>query len=333
MLEKPNLPDVALQAALLAEYGLAAQVEFLPLGADAGSAVYRAVTGSGTSWFVKLRQFPFDELAVRLPRFLCEQGVPHILPPRPTQAGRLWVALDDFALIVYPFIEGRDGYEQALSLAGWMAFGAAVRAIHSLALPGWLTARLERETYTPHWRDMLAAALAGLETAPPADALAAEMADLLRPRREELLRLAARAQQLAHRLQRHPDESVLCHTDLHPGNLLIEPDGNFFIVDWDAPLLALKERDLMFIAGGQGFIGLSPEQETAWFYAGYGETAIHADALAYYRAERVIQDVALFCADVLQGVASGADRAQSLHYIKSTFRPGGALEAAEKTLF
>lgn len=327
MLEKPNLPDAALQAALLAEYGLATQVEFLPLGADAGSAVYRAVTEAGTAWFVKLRRAPFDELAVRLPHFLYEQGIPHILPPRPTQSGRLWAALDDFALIVYPFIEGRDGYEQALSPAGWMAFGAAVKAIHNLALPGWLTARLERETYTPRWRDMLAAALAGLETTPPADALAAELADFLRPRREELLRLAARAQQLADRLQRHPDEPVLCHTDLHPGNLLIEPDGNFSIVDWDAPLLALKERDLMFMAGGQGFIGLSPEQETAWFYAGYGETAVHAEALAYYRAERVIQDLALFCADIFQGAASAADRPQSLRYLKSNFRPGGALEA------
>lgn len=46
-----------------ADYGMpAANLDFLPLGADANTAVYRAVTGQGTLCFVKLRSGSFDEL-------------------------------------------------------------------------------------------------------------------------------------------------------------------------------------------------------------------------------------------------------------------------------
>jgi hypothetical protein len=43
----------------------------------------------------------------------------------------------------------------------------------------------------------------------------------------------------------------LCHSDIHAGNILIDVNDDFYIVDWDNPILAPKEHDLMFIGGGQ----------------------------------------------------------------------------------
>ena len=45
----------------------------------------------------------------------------------------------------------------------------------------------------------------------------------------------------------------MCHKDIHGGNILIRTDGQppvLYILDWDDPILAPKERDLMFIGGG-----------------------------------------------------------------------------------
>jgi spectinomycin phosphotransferase len=36
----------------------------------------------------------------------------------------------------------------------------------------------------------------------------------------------------------------------HAGNVVVGADNELTIVDWDEPILAPKERDLMFIGGG-----------------------------------------------------------------------------------
>ncbi len=76
-------------------------------------------------------------------------------------------------------------------------------------------------------------------------------------------------------------ENALCHSDLHAGNVLSEPDGGFYIVDWDEPVLAPKERDLMFIGGGYWGDCQLPQAE-ALFYRGYGTTDVDLCALASY---------------------------------------------------
>jgi spectinomycin phosphotransferase len=83
-------------------------------------------------------------------------------------------------------------------------------------------------------------------------------------------------------------EYVLCHSDIHAGNILMEATGALYIVDWDNPILAPKERDLMSIGGGQ-FGNVHTAQEEALFYRGYGQTQIDPVALAYYRYERLFK--------------------------------------------
>ena len=72
----------------------------------------------------------------------------------------------------------------------------------------------------------------------------------MRAKRAEIDHLVRRAGELALALQARPLEFVLCHSDVHAWNLLISTDGELYIVDWDNPILAPKERDLMFIGGG-----------------------------------------------------------------------------------
>ena len=112
MLEKPDLPDDKIIACLQADYGLhVATIAFLPLGADLNTAVYRVTADDGTSYFLKLRSGVFDETSVALPKFLSDQGIAQVIAPLATSTGQLWANLDAFKVILYPFIEGRNGYE------------------------------------------------------------------------------------------------------------------------------------------------------------------------------------------------------------------------------
>jgi spectinomycin phosphotransferase len=50
--------------------------------------------------------------------------------------------------------------------------------------------------------------------------------------------------------------------------------------------------------------------------------------LAYYRYERIIEDIAIYCEELLLTDEGGEDREQSLRYLKSNFLPVGTIEIA-----
>lgn len=336
MLEKPDLPDKAIIACLQDKYGLpTVQVTFLPLGADPNTAVYRVVTGDGIPYFCKLRGGLFDELSVALPKFLSDQGIRQIIAPLTTTTGQLWANLDAFKVILYPFVEGHNGYEVELSDRQWGEFGAALKNIHTAQVPPALRKRIRQEKYTPKWREIVKTFLARVEDDAFSDALndpvAVKLAECLRIKRDEILDLVRRAEHLAQALRARPPELVLCHSDVHAGNVLIDAHGAFYIVDWDDPILAPKERDLMFVGGAQGFAGHTPQEEETLFYRGYGQTQIDPVALAYYRYERIVEDIAVYCKQLFLTDEGGEDREQSLRYLMANFLPDGTIEIAYRS--
>lgn len=327
MLEPLNISHTQLTSALESAYGLRVRrTDFLPLGADVDTAVYRVVAEDRSSYFVKLRRGAFNESSVTYPKYLHDQGVRHIIPALPVDNGELWTDVREFKLVLYPFVEGRDAYQVALSEQHWLAFGATLRRIHEVTPPASILRRLPREAYSDHWRATVKALLerggAGL------DPLAADMVGFLESKRDDILRLIGRTEDLAADLEAQQLELRMCHADLHAGNLLVGEDDGFYLVDWDTLLLAPKERDLMFI--GAGLMGghRPSDEERELFFKGYGETEASDLALAYFRFERIIQDIAAFGEELLSGEGGDEDRRQSLRYLKGNFLPNGTIDLA-----
>ena len=331
MLEKPDVSDEKLIFCLRDHYGLrATRIAFLPLGNDVHTAVYRVVADDAMPYFLKLRGGAFDETTVAIPRFLSDQGIAQILAPIATNAGQLWTRVDAFAVIVFPFVAGRNGFEAPLSERQWVALGVALRGMHTAAVPPSLGAQIPHEQYSPHWRDLVRTFQAQAEATMFADPVAAQLAAFLRARRDDISRIVARAEELGAALRARPPAHVLCHADIHGGNVLIGADGALSIVDWDTLTFAPKERDLMFV--GAGIFGVwNRAQEEAWFYQGYGLTAINTLALAYYRYERIVQDIAAYGEQLLLTDEGGADRAPALRYFLDQFLPNNVVAIAYRT--
>jgi spectinomycin phosphotransferase len=330
MLEKPDLDESALCAALRAAYELRADgIAFLPLGADVNTAVYRVVA-SGAPYFVKLRRGAFDEISVALPRYLHDVGIAQVMAPLPTLGGALWTTLQAFTVIVYPFVQGRNGYEMNLQERHWATLGAALQRLHTISLPAALAQRIPRETYSPQRRRAVQGHVERADGTAPVDDVAAQLLATLRSRRAEILGLVARADALAEELRARALPFVLCHADIHAGNILVGDDDVLYVVDWDAPIHAPVERDLMSIGADLGGGGHTAEQEETWFLRGYGPTQIDRRALAYYRYERIIADIAAYCEQLLVSDAGGEDRAQGLRYFTSNFAPGGTIAMARR---
>ena len=62
--------------------------------------------------------------------------------------------------------------------------------------------------------------------------------------------LVDRADRMGRELAAEPFPRVLCHTDLHTWNVLVDAGRRLWIVDWDEAVLAPPGRDLMFVVGG-----------------------------------------------------------------------------------
>jgi spectinomycin phosphotransferase len=239
--------------------------------------------------------------------------------------------LHEFSLIVYPFVEGKTAYEVVLSERQWADFGAALKRIHTTSIPPALSAQMQKESYAPEWRETCRRFVEWLDAETSDDPVAVELAAFLRSKRAVVLDLVERAEQLAAVMAARSLEFAVCHSDIHPGNLFVDAQGPLFIVDWDEPMLAPKERDLMFIGGGQGFMGHTAQTEERLFYRSYDPSKIDAIALAYYRYERIITDIAVACEQVFASQPGGQDRAQSLEYLKMSFWPDCAVDLAYRS--
>ncbi len=301
----------------------------LPIGADLNTAVYKAHTHEG-SFFVKLVKGARDGVSAAVIELLQIAGFQHIIAPVKTIDGRAICEVEGVSVSVYPFVEGVDGFSQALTDEQWRTLGQALRMLHEINIPDALRKQLRSETYSAHYREEVLALYARLPVMTVRDEVSQAFLASLGEYAAVIHRLITRAGELAERVKHMPAPFVLCHADIHAGNVLIDTHHSIYIVDWDAPMLAPKERDVMFIGGGVANVWNRPEEE-ALFYQGYGKTEINHAMLAYYRHERVVQDIAEFAEAIFSAELSNASKEEYYQYFIAMFAPDGVVDCALRT--
>ena len=330
MLEAPNLDTADIVAALRQHHDLdVASLEFLPIGNDVGSYVYRITTHGGVRYFLKARRAPMYEPSVVVPRYLQQHGIPQVVAPLPTQAGALWIPQQTFNLMLYPYIDARTGMDVGLTVAQWRELGSALRTLHTLDPPPHLRRIVAGEAFeAPYWVDEMRRLQSRIDAAQRRDAIDAEFAASWTQRSGQMYALMQRALALGRELLAAPRPFVLCHSDIHTANVLVEGGGALHIVDWDQPVFAPKERDLMFFGAGLGNLTGNAD-DSAFFYDGYGATTLDRTAFAYYRYAWVMQDWVACGAEVLLYDDLGAaTRRKSLRSFIDMFSPGNVVDVA-----
>lgn len=315
--------------ALKTHYGIIASL-LTPVagGADLDAQTYKAEGIDQKTYFVKLKQGHDQTVGIALQSALYEAGIAQLIAPIKTIDQRLCQPLDGFMLTVYPFIIGKNGFDLPLDKNQWIALGHALRQIHTFALPLSIKENIRREDFSPRWREAVRSIYATIDVEKDNDPFVQKVLDFMKKHQETILRLVTIADRQATAIRKKDLDFVLCHTDIHAGNVLIQDDGTIFIVDWDAPLLAPKERDLMFIGGGVGNVWNDPEG-VEFFYQGYGATIIDMSILTYYRCERILEDIAIYYHDLLK--PDTENKAEIFMFLNSIFDPNGVVDIALAT--
>ena len=139
---------------------------------------------------------------------------------------------------MYPFVEGQDGISRDLADDQWVTLGKVMKQIHGISVPPSIQTMIRHETYSSKWRAMVRSLYAHIESKPNDDEIALKVIDFMKKHTVTIHRLVDRAEQLSQKIQSQQYEFVLCHSDIHGGNVLIEGNDVIYIVDWLLHMIA-----------------------------------------------------------------------------------------------
>ncbi|HGK6678296.1 TPA: aminoglycoside O-phosphotransferase APH(9)-Ia [Legionella pneumophila] len=322
-----NIPDQQLIKLLKVYYGIDIHaVQLIVGGADMNAFGYKADSESN-SYFVKLKYGHHDEINLSIIRLLYDSGIKEIIFPIYTRDTKLFQQIDHFKIIVYPFIDAPNGFTQNLTEKQWQQLGKVLRQIHETSVPTAIQQRLRKETYSPKWREMVRSFYNKIGFDDSDDQITADFKSFFNQKIDSINRLVDSSEELSQKIQPDLDKYVLCHSDVHAGNVLVVNEESIYIIDWDEPMLAPKERDLMFIGGGIGNVW-NKHHEIDYFYEGYGKTNVDKIILSYYRHERIVEDIAVYGQDLLSRDQNDESRLESFKHFKSMFDPNNVVEIA-----
>ncbi len=283
MREKLNIPEDLLRACLQEQYDISAvRLEFLPLGLDTRAGVYRVLSEHGTSYFLKAKSGSFYEPGCLVPRYLKDQGITAVVAPLPTKSNILWTQVGDWRVIVYPFINGDTGLHLGMTDENWQEVGTILKQIHQVPLPPSGFQSLRKETFDPtEYARWVRAFETQLADSPGKSKVENALCSCWMAHQPTIHTLLTFMEELAGILQGRTLPYVICHADLHANNILRDHANHLFVIDWDDVMLALKERDFIFVR----------EPGAGAFFQRYDRTEIDWVALTYYQCERAVQDL------------------------------------------
>jgi aminoglycoside phosphotransferase (APT) family kinase protein len=108
------------------------------------------------------------------------------------------------------------------------------------------------------------------------------------PRQDEVLAQLTRLHGLQQAVRRLPEPFVLCHTDIGPGNLLVDEQEALWVLDWDDATVAPPEHDVQAALGdGEDTFG----RFLAVYKQAGGIQSLHMDHFAFYLLRRYLGDM------------------------------------------
>jgi len=253
MKTQPKLSAKYLKKWLQRFYALQAdRVQFMPRGECSWGFVITAQDGQ--RYFLKLwmdglcDRTMTPQVVKTMMALYYDFGINQMAPP-PLRAttGQYVNKLERYDAVLLHFVPGIPATDSVLTQMQLKYLGVLLGNIHTCKISS--TERPPMEDFSPHFIEQLQEIMRevdypnGFYTP-----IQSELLQILRRARQSLTRLLQDFIS-AHQMMclRDPNEFVVCHGDPSHGNIVITPDHQIALIDWDNPVYGPPERDVFFI--------------------------------------------------------------------------------------
>ena len=311
------------------EYGFSvANMEILNSGFDANTMVFKASSTEQKDYFLKMRSKYFSETCINIPFWLSKKaGLANIIEPIETMDKKLYVKTSSSYIMMYPYINGKSGWDVTLTKEQFIEFGRFMYKLHSVKLPNDCLETIPVDKYNRRHTETVRKYLKNKKRPLHNDSVIMDFCTALEANRNAINEII---QYLENTVETSREKICLCHGDINAGNLLLS-ENDLYIVDWDTLVLASREKDLMYIGGGIGN-KWNNSDDIECFYKGYGqEIEIDKNLIKYHRCKRIIQDIFYFVKEINDLKYGNERRNDVLRVFKSFFEPKNVVEMALKT--
>jgi len=305
------------------------EIEKLNLGFDVNTKVFKISTIEQKHYFLKIRLKSFSESCINIPYWLSNNiGLKNVIDPIKTLDNKLYLMNSSSVFMLYPFINGKSGWDVTLTKEHFYKFGKFLYKLHSTEIPEKYINNIYKDEYNYEYVKMVKEYIKKNEKIHN-DPIILKFLEALEIYQKEINEIINCLENAVNEISLK--NVCICHGDIHAGNLLIS-ENDLFIVDWDTIVLAPKEKDLMYIGGGIGK-KWSKDEDINYFYKGYGhKNEVDKKLIKYYRCKRIIQDIYYFIKEILDLNYDNERRNGCLGIFKSFFEPYNVVEMALKEM-
>ncbi|MCP3774053.1 aminoglycoside phosphotransferase family protein [Paenibacillus sp. MZ04-78.2] len=224
--------------------------------------------------------------------------------PVPTQTGAYKCEDDDGIYLLYEYIEGETVGEKALTAEQVVELSNMIAELHLYGEEIPVETKALKEDFAvpfvPQMRKTLEREVREL----PLD-----VRELITSHLNQLNGLTDTVEKLSADLRNRNLRMALCHTDLHPWNLM-QSSPQLMLIDWEGLKLAPVEADLMFLVDEPYF-----DDFVQIYRKVHNDFAINPDVLQFYRYRRKLEDIWEFMEQLLFDRQEAQERAVTLNYL------------------
>ncbi len=245
MITEPTLNKQELQQSIEEGYGIKInEMKFIPQGECSWS--YQVTTEQDKKYFLKIYVTEIDEQVFQVLYDLFEKcGITNISHPNKNQQGKIKSQFESYTYALFNFIDGQDSKQMTFSDQQYFELGVLIGKIHSSVDK--IEPFPKKETFSVHGDDFKRV-MDSLDTqSEENDRFIFEMKDLIRKNKERIVQEYDEFNELQNDMLQKKIESLNCHGDPTPANLLVDVEGEIYLIDWDDPIYAPKEKDLVFL--------------------------------------------------------------------------------------
>ncbi len=134
--------------------------------------------------------------------------------------------------------------------------------------------------------------------------------DLMLARQGDLLEKLERVHHFQRIARSRPRQHIVAHTDLHGGNLLLDPAGQLWALDWETARVAPAEHDLWM------FHPMLDEFLSVYDATLENPSELDADLFGFYIYRRTLEDLAVDVQSIVNGHSSDEQDQHNLEIIR-----------------